>query len=124
MLCVDLIDTNTLKGKDGTVIDFMALTMVDPATSWFKIVELPLVRQLKAVAGDGKESSIVEEIFDKSSNCIVQLFHKTWLNIYAQCSYLIYNNGSEFKLNFKYLVNRMVLAMGCLEAPRRKLSNK
>jgi hypothetical protein len=31
----------TLKGKDGTVIDFMALTIIDPASSWFEIVELP-----------------------------------------------------------------------------------
>ncbi len=42
-LCVDLIGPYTLKGKDGTIIDFMALTMIDPTTSWFKVVELPLV---------------------------------------------------------------------------------
>ncbi len=39
-LCVDLIGPYTLKRKDGTIIDFMALTMINPATSWFKIVEL------------------------------------------------------------------------------------
>ena len=44
MLCVDLVGPYTLKGKDGSVIDFMALTMIDPASSWFEIVELPLVR--------------------------------------------------------------------------------
>jgi hypothetical protein len=38
-LCDDLIGPYTLKGKDGTIIDFMALTMIDPTTSWFKIVE-------------------------------------------------------------------------------------
>jgi hypothetical protein len=43
-LCVDLISPYTLKGKDDTIIDFMALTMIDLATSWFKVVELPLVR--------------------------------------------------------------------------------
>ncbi len=42
-LCVDLIGPYTLKGRDGTIIDFMALIMVDPATSWFKVAELPLV---------------------------------------------------------------------------------
>jgi hypothetical protein len=46
-LCVDLIGPYTLKGKDGTVIDFMALTMINPATSWFEVVELPLIYQLK-----------------------------------------------------------------------------
>ncbi len=40
-LCVDLIGPYTLNGKDGSSIDFMCLTMIDPATSWFKIVELP-----------------------------------------------------------------------------------
>ncbi len=35
-LCVDLIKQYTLKGKDNTSINFMCLTMIDPATSWFK----------------------------------------------------------------------------------------
>jgi hypothetical protein len=42
-LCVGLIGPYTLKGKDGTVIDFMALTIINPTTRWFKIVELPLI---------------------------------------------------------------------------------
>ncbi len=52
-LCVDLIDPYTLKGKDGTIIDFMALTMIDPATSWFKVAELTLVYQLKTITVNG-----------------------------------------------------------------------
>jgi hypothetical protein len=32
-LCVDLISPYTLEHKDGTVIDFMALTMINPVTS-------------------------------------------------------------------------------------------
>jgi hypothetical protein len=44
-LCVDLIGPYTLKGKDGSSFDFMCLTMINPATSWFKIVELPTVAQ-------------------------------------------------------------------------------
>jgi hypothetical protein len=42
-LCVDLIGPYTLKGKDNLQIDFMALTMIDLASSWFKIAELPVV---------------------------------------------------------------------------------
>ena len=34
--CVDLIGPYTLKGKDGTQIDFMCVTMIDPSTSWFE----------------------------------------------------------------------------------------
>ncbi len=40
MLCVDLIGPYTLNGKDGSSIDFMCLTMIDPTTSWFEMVEL------------------------------------------------------------------------------------
>ena len=42
-VCVDLIGPYMLCGKDGTEIDFMCLTMIDPASSWFEIVELPVV---------------------------------------------------------------------------------
>ncbi len=99
-LCVDLIGPYTLKGKDGTIIDFMALTMIDLATSWLKVVELPSVRRLKPMTVNGKESSIVEEIFDKTSERIARLVNKTWLSRYPRCCYIIYDNGSEFKLNF------------------------
>jgi hypothetical protein len=40
VLCVDLIGPYTLKGKNKTVIDFMCITMIDPATSLFEIAEL------------------------------------------------------------------------------------
>ncbi len=35
--------------------------------------------------------------------CIAKLVNKTWLCRYPRCCYLIYNNGSEFQLHFKYL---------------------
>ncbi len=56
----------------------MALKMINPTTSWFKIAELPLIRQLKTITVDGKqESSIVEEIFDKTSEHISSLIFLT-----------------------------------------------
>jgi hypothetical protein len=103
VLCVDLIGPYTLKGKDGTIIDFMALTVIDPATSWFEVVELPFVRQLKTITVNCKESSIVEEIFDKTSERIAWLVNETWLSRYPRCCYIIYDNCSEFKLNLEYL---------------------
>ena len=81
----------------------MALTMIDPASSWFEIVELPLVRRLKTITVDGRESLASEEIFDKSSDRIARLVNKFWLSRYPRCRYLVYDNGSEFKLNFEYL---------------------
>ena len=41
-VCVDLIGPYTVKAKDGTILDFMCLIMIDPTTSWFEIMELPL----------------------------------------------------------------------------------
>jgi hypothetical protein len=77
--------------------------MINPATSWFKIVELLLLCRVKSITVNGKESSIVEEIFDKTSERIGQLVKKTWLSRYPRCCYIIYDNGSEFKLHFEYL---------------------
>ncbi len=54
-LCFDLVGPYTLKGKDGSAIDFMALTMIDPASSWFEIVELPLVKRLMNMKVNSKE---------------------------------------------------------------------
>jgi hypothetical protein len=45
-LYVDLIGPYTLKGKDNLQVDFMALTMINPTSSWFEIAELPIVKQL------------------------------------------------------------------------------
>ncbi len=42
------------------------LHLENPATSWFEVVELPLVRWLKTITVNGEESSIVEEIFNKT----------------------------------------------------------
>jgi hypothetical protein len=66
-LCVDLIGPYTLKGKDTLQIDFMALTMIDPAPSWFEIAELLVVEQLRRQTVNGKELLIADEIFDKTS---------------------------------------------------------
>ena len=40
VLWVDLNGQYTLKVKDNTEIDYMCLTIIGPASSWFEIVEL------------------------------------------------------------------------------------
>ena len=62
--------SDTLKGKDGSSIDFMALTMIDPASSWLKIVEIPTITRVRTKKVNGKERTIKEEIFDKLSDQI------------------------------------------------------
>ncbi len=115
VLCVDLIGPYTMKGKgkDYLSIDFMCLTMIDPATSWFKIMELPTVPQETTVpsAGKGKKvtssksNTVAEPYFDKSSAQISNLVYETWFSRYPCCWYIINNNGSKFKLHFQSLCN-------------------
>jgi hypothetical protein len=81
----------------------MALTMIDPDSSWFEIAELPVVEQLRRQTVNGKELLIADEIFDKTSELIAKLVNKTWLCRCPRCCHLMYDNGSEFKLHFKYL---------------------
>ena len=82
-LCVDLICPYTIKGKDKSEIDFMCLTMIDPATSWFEIVELPVVELSATIAQDTKgrkgkrKRHDTEPYFDKSSAMISNLVNKT-----------------------------------------------
>ncbi len=107
-LCVDLKGPYTLKGQDGFSIDFMCLTMITPATSWFIIVEQPTVHLVKTVPHAGmdkkvtssKNNMVAETTFDKSSAQISNPVYKTWFIRYPRCQYLIYNNGRELKLHF------------------------
>jgi hypothetical protein len=53
-LCVGLIGPYTVIGKNNLQIDFMALTMIDPASSWFEIAELPIITRLHRQTVNGK----------------------------------------------------------------------
>jgi hypothetical protein len=59
----------------------LALTMIDPEinTGWFEIVEAT----------------------NKSATSIQDLFHNTWLARYMQHQFIVFDNGDEFKLEFK-----------------------
>ena len=87
----------------------MCLTMIDPASSWFKIVELPVATDAvipmdtKGQQGIRTHNNPKLLYFDKSSTMISHLVNKTWISRYPRCQYIIYDNGSEFKLHFKAL---------------------
>ncbi len=49
-----------LKGKDNTSINFMCLTMIDPAISWFDTIWLPTVTKLTVPnKGKGKKATYI-----------------------------------------------------------------
>jgi hypothetical protein len=63
MLCVDLMRQYTVKGKDNTSINFMCLTMIDPETSWFNKIELPIVTKMTVPnTGKGKKGNILTHL--------------------------------------------------------------
>ncbi len=101
-LCVDLIGPYTLKGKDNSQIDFMALTMINPALSWFEIPELPIITWLDRQTVNGKELLTTDKIFDKTLDCTAKLVNKTWFSRYPRCCYLMYDNG---KVSLNYTSN-------------------
>ena len=100
--CVDLVGPYTLKGKDKTQIDFMCVTMIDPATSWFEIVELPISQPQELDIPMGtkgqwckdKHIQHKEPYFDKSSATVGNIINRTWFSSYPHSQYIIYNNGS------------------------------
>ena len=83
-LCVDLIGLYTLKVKDKTVIDFMCVTMIYPATSWFEIAELLISQPVLDIpmgtkGHEGKDTHIQQKelYFDKSSVAVSMLVNRT-----------------------------------------------
>ena len=96
-VCVDCIGPYTVKANDGTKLDFMCLTMIDPATSWFEIVELPN----SDITYEKNGQEITKVIIDKTLTCIARLFNKHWLSRYPRARSAIHDNVSKFKLFFK-----------------------
>jgi hypothetical protein len=71
-LCVDLIGPYTVRTKNGTQ-SLHAMTMFDPATSWFEVVEIP----------------------NKRAVTWANLLENTWLYRYPRPLQCIFDNGSE-----------------------------
>jgi hypothetical protein len=95
----------------------MALTMIDPASGWLEVVELPTITQVMTNKVIDKERIIKEGIFDKSSDQMARLVNKIWLRRYPRCRYMIYDNGSEFKLHFE------TLCISCIQRKPTTIKN-
>jgi hypothetical protein len=80
MVCVDLVCPFTIRTPAKTH-SLLALTMIDPATSWFEIIEAT----------------------NKSATSIQDLFHNTWLAHYRRPQFIVFDNGImvKFKREFK-----------------------
>ena len=111
----DLIGPYSITAKqfqtDGSIIDkelsLTCMTMIDPVTGWFKIIE---VRSY--IVADVKSKSLQESI-DKSSARISHLFDQTWLSRYPRPSKVVFDNGSEFKKDFVPLLKDWSIKPKC-----------
>lgn len=100
-VCVDLIGPFDISDHSGNTMEVMCLTIIDPATGWFEIAELPT----KIVDKYDKKQDkwFKDEILDKDSATISRLFNKHWLSRYPRPRYVVCDNGGEFKLHLKRL---------------------
>ena len=57
----------------------------------------------KGQRGKDKHIQLKQPYFDKTSATVGRLVNKTWFSRYPRSQYIIYDNGSEFKLHFKTL---------------------
>ena len=74
-LCIDLIGPYTFgKEKKGTNVTLHCLTMIDPATGWFEIAEIPI----------------------KQADYIANVLEQVWLTRYPWPTEIRMDRGSEF----------------------------
>jgi len=72
-VCIDLIGPYTI-GKGDKTITLHCLTMIDPATGWFEIVQVPNAR----------------------ADFVADLFEKQWLTRYPWPTEVVLDRGREF----------------------------
>ena len=82
-LCVALIGPYTTHHKsEQKPLQLWAMTMIDPATGWFEIAE----------------------ITTKRADNIANILEQVWLTRYPWPKKIIYDRGTEFKAEFKKMV--------------------
>ncbi len=74
-LCVDCIGPYKIKRRNKPPLEFQAVTMIDPATSWFEM------RQLKT----------------KKADEVANMVEQTWLTRYPMPEEITFDGGPEFK---------------------------
>jgi hypothetical protein len=72
MVCVDLVGPFTIR-TPAKAHSLLTLTMLDPSTGWFEIVEAT----------------------NKSATSIQDLFHNTWLARYPRRQFIVFDNWTS-----------------------------
>ncbi|MGH3055234.1 MAG: RNase H-like domain-containing protein, partial [Gaiellaceae bacterium] len=92
IICADLIGPWTITDGTNTTYVLSALTIIDPATSWIEIIEIP----------------------DKTARTTALMLDRHWFCRYPRPLFCIYDNGNEF-LGFEF--QEMLESYGVLSKP-------
>jgi transposase InsO family protein len=83
-LCVDMIGPYIIKDKSGKIYRLHCVTMIDPATGWFEIIDVKF----------------------KDASTVANAVEQVWLTRYPWPQEIIYDRGSEFMGVFAEMVAR------------------
>ena len=85
-LCIDLIGTYTSPRKGKPPLKLWCLTMIDPATGWFEMAQIP----------------------NKTAAKIADITEKTWFTRYPRQQRIVFDRGTKSWLNLpKYVTMTM-----------------
>ena len=79
---MDLVGPYKMKRQRGKDLSLWCVTMIDPATGWFEMKQLP----------------------DKEAITVANIVEQTWLTRYPWPSVITYDKGTEFKAEFADMV--------------------
>jgi hypothetical protein len=82
VLCVDLIGPYNIERKGKKTLILHAVTMIDPATGWFEVKQIP----------------------NKRADTIANIVETTWLTRYPRPSKCITDRGTEFMAEFAAMI--------------------
>ena len=82
-LCVDMIGPYKIERKGKKDLELWCVTMIDPATGWFEIKQVPGTKRADIVA------NIVEQV---------------WLNRYPWPQKVVLDRGTEFMAEFSRMI--------------------
>ena len=81
-LCVDLIGPYTIPRKERNPLKLWCLTMINPATGWFKMAKIP----------------------NKTAADIADITKKTWFTRYPLPQQIVFDRGTKFMDEFSKMV--------------------
>ena len=81
-LCVDLIGPYTINQVNGRKLTLWCVTMIDPATGWFEMKQLP----------------------NKEAITVANIVEQQWLTRYPWPQLITYDKGTEFLAEFKEMI--------------------